>query len=151
MKKKVIVIGAGPGGLTSAMLLQNKGYDVVVYEKKPYIGGRNSKITLGEYNFDMGPTFFLMKNVLESVFEKTGRKLSDYAELISIDPMYRLSFSKEKEFFPSIDRNKIRNEIKRVFPGNEDGYDLYLKKESKKYKELIPCLEIPYGSIKDFL
>ena len=150
MKKKVIVIGAGPGGLTSAMLLQNKGYDVVIYEKKPYIGGRNSKITLGEYNFDMGPTFFLMKNVLESVFEKTGRKLSDYAELISIDPMYRLSFSKEKEFFPSIDRNKMRNEIKRVFPGNEDGYDLYLKKESKKYKELIPCLEIPYGSIKDF-
>lgn len=151
MNKKVIVIGAGPGGLTAGMLLQNKGYDVTIYEKKPYVGGRNSRINLGEYNFDMGPTFFLMKNVLEDVFKRTGRKLSDYADLTAIDPMYRLSFSKDKEFFPSTDTKKIKEEIKRVFPGNEDGYDLYLEKESKKYKQLIPCLEIPYGSIKDFM
>ena len=51
MKKKVIIIGVGPGGLTSAMLLQNEGYDVVIYEKNPYLGGRNSKISLGASPF----------------------------------------------------------------------------------------------------
>lgn len=150
MKKKVIIIGAGPGGLTAAMLLQSKGFDVTIYEKKPYVGGRNSRISLNEYQFDMGPTFFLMKNVLEDVFKRTGRNLNDYVELMDIDPMYRLSFAKDKEFFPSINSEKMIKEIKRVFPGEEDGYKQYLEKEEKKYKQLIPCLELPYGSIKDF-
>ena len=45
MKKEIIVIGAGPGGLASAMLLTAKGFNVKVYEKQPYIGGRTSKIS----------------------------------------------------------------------------------------------------------
>lgn len=150
MSKKVIIIGAGPGGLTAGMLLQNKGYKVTIYEKKPYFGGRNSKIELGEYKFDMGPTFFLMKNILEKVFRRTERNLSDHINLIPIEPMYRLSFSKEKEFFPWTNTEKIIQEIKRIFPGEEEGYKSYLKKEQIKYNKLIPCLEIPYSSYKDF-
>ena len=37
--RKVIVIGAGISGLTSAILLQKDGYDVTIYEKNPYAGG----------------------------------------------------------------------------------------------------------------
>ncbi|MEL7473909.1 MAG: FAD-dependent oxidoreductase, partial [Planctomycetota bacterium] len=79
------VIGAGPGGLATAMLLAARGADVTVYESQPTIGGRTARITLqgpaGAYHFDRGPTFFMMPYVLEEVFEATGRKLSDHAEL----------------------------------------------------------------------
>lgn len=44
MRKRVIVIGAGPGGLAAAMLLAGHGYQVDVFEKQPYVGGRNASI-----------------------------------------------------------------------------------------------------------
>ncbi|HQI05067.1 MAG TPA: FAD-dependent oxidoreductase [bacterium] len=65
MKKHVIVIGAGPGGLTSAMILAKRGFDVTVFEKDDQVGGRNKEIRLGEYSFDTGPTFLMLKNVLD--------------------------------------------------------------------------------------
>ena len=67
MSKQIIVIGAGPGGLASAMLLASKGYDVKVYEKQSYIGGRNSELRLGEFKFDMGPTFLSSSEGLEYI------------------------------------------------------------------------------------
>ena len=52
--KKIIFIGAGPGGLSAAMLLAHRGYKVEIYEKKDKIGGRNSPLEIGEFTFDMG-------------------------------------------------------------------------------------------------
>lgn len=149
MKKKVIIVGAGPGGLASGMLLAHKGYDVVFYEKKNYVGGRNGAIKSGGFTFDIGPTFFLMKDVLERIFQSTGRNLDDYVELVKLDPMYRLQFG-DKTFYPSTDRDKMLAEIERVFPGNSGGYEKYMAKEKKKYDKLIPCLEVPYGKVGDF-
>ena len=42
MQKKVLIIGAGPGGLTSGMMLAHRGYDVTIIEKAATIGGRNA-------------------------------------------------------------------------------------------------------------
>lgn len=149
MRKKVIIIGAGPGGLASGMLLAHNGFDTVFYEKKNYVGGRNGAIKSGGFTFDIGPTFFLMKDVLERIFLSAGRHLDDYVELVKLDPMYRLQFG-DKTFFPSTDRDKMLAEIERVFPGNSAGYEKYMAKEKKKYDKLIPCLEVPYGKIGDF-
>lgn len=57
LMRKVIVVGAGPGGLAAAMLLSGNGYKVEVYEKQKIIGGRTSRLQLEEYAFDLGPTF----------------------------------------------------------------------------------------------
>ncbi|WP_237737966.1 FAD-dependent oxidoreductase [Exiguobacterium antarcticum] len=57
MKQRVAVIGAGPGGLACAMLLAGRGVDVTVYEKQPIVGGRTSRVQVGDYQFDRGPTF----------------------------------------------------------------------------------------------
>jgi phytoene desaturase len=71
-KKKIAVIGAGTGGLAAAMLLAAEGHQVDVYEKQPFLGGRNSRVQIGEYAFDRGPTFFMMPHILEEIFAKTG-------------------------------------------------------------------------------
>ena len=65
--KKIIIIGAGPGGLAAGMLLASKGYKVKIYEKETIVGGRNGYITLGDYTFDIGPTFFMMKRTMSSL------------------------------------------------------------------------------------
>ena len=50
------------------MLLAQRGVDVQVFEKQPVIGGRNAEVRLGEYRFDLGPTFLMMKFLLDELF-----------------------------------------------------------------------------------
>jgi phytoene desaturase len=75
MRKRIIVVGAGLGGLAAAMLLAGKGYDVKVYEKQDYIGGRNAEIRMGDYKFDMGPTFLSMFHIVEELFTAANRRV----------------------------------------------------------------------------
>jgi phytoene desaturase len=94
----VAVVGAGPGGLATAVLLAASGADVTVYERADRVGGRTSRLSLtgasGDYYFDLGPTFFLMPYVLGEIFEAADRRLEDHVELKRLDPMYRLVFGK---------------------------------------------------------
>ena len=76
MSKRVLIIGAGPGGLASAMLLAKAGLDVTVIEKQPHVGGRTSAIEGAGYRFDLGPTFFLYPQILEEIFTAVGRDSS---------------------------------------------------------------------------
>lgn len=151
IKKKVIVVGAGPGGLTAAMLLAARGYEVVMYEKASRVGGRNQTITLGSYTFDTGPTFLMMLNILEEMFELTGRNVHDYLDIKRIDPLYRLKFIDGTEVFPTSDKAAMREQISRLFPGDEAGYDRYQVYEKKKYETLVPCLQVPYEKPTDYL
>jgi phytoene desaturase len=148
--RKVIIVGAGPGGLTAGMLLASKGYSVDIYEKENKVGGRNAVFHMGEYVFDMGPTFFMMKNVLETVFQKSGKRLEDFVEIIRLDPMYRLQFADGRALYPSPDKEMMRQTMEGFSKGSFQGYLRYLEKEKKKYDKLIPCLSIPYGKITDF-
>ncbi len=150
MGKKVIIIGAGPGGLAAGMLLAHKGYSVRIYEKQAEVGGRNARIQLGEYTFDVGPTFFLMKDVLEDIFERCGRRLADHVELKELDPMYRLCFKGGRTFYPSRNPSHMREAMEAFSPGSFAGYEKYLREEKRKYDKLIPCLSVPYSSVGDF-
>jgi len=151
MPKKVAIIGAGPGGLTAAMLLSSRGYDVQVFEKQPYVGGRNSAIELGDYTFDLGPTFLMMNFILEEVFELAGQNITDWLDIRRIEPMYRLSYGDGKELYPTGDRAQMIDELERVFPGSSKGYERYLDYEAKKFDHVVPCLRIPYGSPRHLL
>jgi len=144
-RKRVIVVGAGPGGLTSAMLLSHGGYDVTVFEKRDKVGGRNEPITGEGYTFDTGPTFLMMKFILDEVFNETGRKSEDYLDFTLLDPMYKLIFNdKELTIYP--DHEKTKKELARVFPGQERFYDEFLQKEKNRFDHMYPCLKKDYCS-----
>ena len=74
-QRKIVIIGSGPGGLAAGMLLASKGYEIEVFEKQNYLGGRNSAISADGYTFDLGPTFLMMKFILDEMFELTGRNM----------------------------------------------------------------------------
>jgi len=150
MAKKIVIIGAGPGGLTAGMILAHRGFDVEIFEKDSVVGGRNQPLTLNGYTFDTGPTFLMMNFVLEEMFQEAGCDIKDYLELIRLDPMYRLKFF-SNEVRASDDHEKMKAEIRREFPGQEDGLEKFLKKEETRLAYLFPCLQKPYSSIVDML
>lgn len=76
MSRTVNIIGAGPGGLATAMLLARSGVRVRVLERLAVPGGRTSSIATPEgFRFDLGPTFFLYPRVLAEIFQVCGRDL----------------------------------------------------------------------------
>ncbi len=151
MKKKIAIIWAGPGWLTAAMLLSNLWYEVDVYEKNNTIWGRNSRLTLlDKYHFDVWPTFLLMKNLLDEIFEIVWEKSSEYLDFHKIDPMYELFFW-DNSIPMTSDHEKMRKTITKLFPGEEKWFDKYLLYEEKRLKKMYPCLKANYGDLPSIL
>jgi len=59
---KIVIIGAGIGGLATANLLAQDGHDVHVYEKNDQLGGRTGQFKKDGFTFDTGPSWYLMSN-----------------------------------------------------------------------------------------
>ncbi|MDQ2832515.1 MAG: phytoene desaturase family protein [Acidobacteriota bacterium] len=149
-QKRVVIVGAGPGGLATAMILASRGFKVQVFEKAPRIGGRNGEVVLGDYRFDLGPTFLMMKYILDELFEETGRTTAQYLDCRLLDPMYRLHFE-NKTMLVRSRPDDMRAEIERAFPGEGAGLDHFLSAESIRFKKLYPCLQQEYKSPLAFL
>lgn len=85
MNKKAIVIGAGVGGLATAIRLAHKGIAVTVYEKNEYVGGKLSAFEKDGFYFDAGPSLFTKPSLLEDLFKEVGENLQDYFTYKKID------------------------------------------------------------------
>ena len=75
---KAIVIGAGIGGLATAIRLAKKGYAVEVFEANDYVGGKLSTFTLGDYRFDAGPSLFTMPQFVDDLFALCAENPTDF-------------------------------------------------------------------------
>lgn len=148
-RKKIFVIGAGPGGLAAAMLLAGRGYHVEVFEKQSYLGGRTSSFTKDGYTFDRGPTFLSMPYILEELFDAVGRRMNDYLSMIEIDPMYELKFD-TLSVFPSRDSSITKERIDQTFPGEGEGYLQFMRETEKKMNALMPVLQNRHSSLLDY-
>lgn len=147
MRPKITIIGAGPGGLTAGILLQKRGFEVTIYEKDGGPGGRNQAIELGDYRFDTGPTFLMMKYFLDEIFTETGRDINDYLDFYDLEPLYTLVF-KDKKMVHYKDKSKMKAEIEEYFPGESEGYDRLMEYEKERYSRLYPCLKKDYSYLK---
>jgi len=144
-KRRVIIVGAGPGGLTSAMILAHRQFDVTVFEADPTVGGRNSALRAEGFTFDRGPTFLMMQFILREMFEKAGRNVEDYLEFKPLDPLYCLKFG-DRNVLVSADHDKMRAQIREHFPGEEKGLDEFLHYERWRYGYLLPCIRKHYSN-----
>ena len=145
MSERMIVIGAGPGGLAAAMLLASKGYQVDVYEKQPWVGGRNAELRLGDFTFDTGPTFLSMLHLVEELFEATGRNLKDYMDAVELDPMYELIFE-DQNLVMTRNNQEMKKQINENFKGDGEGYERFMKDTGKKLEALSPILQTKMDS-----
>jgi phytoene desaturase len=149
-KEKVVIIGAGPGGLSSAMILAHKGYDVRIYESKDRVGGRNATITSGGYTFEIGPTFVMLPHVFEEIFIRAGKDIKNYVDMKFLPLMYELHYADGRKFDVFFDKAKLKNEIERIFPGESKGYDKYFKENKVKFDRLYRCLSVPYMRVWNY-
>ncbi|WP_395626464.1 phytoene desaturase family protein [Daejeonella sp.] len=89
---KIIVIGSGFSGLSTAAYLAAAGHDVHVYEKNDSAGGRARQLKIQNYVFDMGPSWYWMPDVFEKFFADFGYKVSDFYKLKLLNPSFDVVF-----------------------------------------------------------
>ncbi len=144
MSKRVLIIGAGPGGLATAMLLAKAGLEVTIIEKQPRVGGRTSAIEGDGYRFDLGPTFFLYPQILEEIFTAVGRDLHREIPMKKLDPQYRLTFGAGGELNATPDVERMVAEIAKLAPADAPQFRRFMTDNRVKLEKFAPCLQAPF-------
>ena len=150
---RIGIVGAGPGGLATAMLLAHAGADVTIHEAQPIVGGRTRRITMGDFAFDTGPTFFMMPWVLEEIFSAVGRRLADHADLHRLDPMYRLLIGRPGADPLTIDAtqdvDRMAATLDAIEPGDGAAFRRFMRDNRRKLELMTPILRKPIRSLLD--
>ena len=148
---RVVVIGAGPGGLASAMLLAKGGADVTVIEKRGTVGGRTSTMEAEGFRFDTGPTFFLYPQVLREIFASCGYSLEKEAPMYRLDPQYRLVFGGGGKVDATPDVERMKREIAEISPHDAARLEHYFRDNREKLERFTPILQSAFESWRDLL
>lgn len=73
MSKKIVIIGAGLGGLTAASLLAKAGHDVTVLERNSWVGGKSRRIEVAGQRIDTGPSLVTFPGVIDELYARYDR------------------------------------------------------------------------------
>ena len=149
--KKIVIVGAGPGGLASAVLLAAAGVKVKVIERLPVLGGRTSCIESQGFRFDLGPTFFLYPRVLEEIFRAAGTDLSSEVPMVRLDPQYRIQFGAGGHLDCTSDILGMERQIAALCPSDAPGFCRFLAENRAKLLKMQPCLETPFEGWRDVI
>ncbi len=133
MKKRIVVIGSGFAGLTSAAYLAKEGHDVTLLEKNPQTGGRASVWKENGFTFDMGPSWYWMPEVFEEFFNDFGKKASDYYQLVRLDPGYKIEFKNNESIVVPANLEALKNEFEKREKGSAAKLQAFLDDAEYKY------------------
>jgi phytoene desaturase len=149
--KRVVIVGAGPGGLATAMLLARSGVQVTVVEKSARVGGRTATLEQDGFKFDIGPTFFLYPRVLREIFADAGYELEREVPMKRLDPQYRLIFGDGGQIDATADVERMERQIAAISPADAAEFKNFLTQNRKKLASFMPVLETPFEKWSDLL
>lgn len=133
--RRIVIVGAGFGGLSAAALLAYRGYDVTLVEKNELYGGRARVHKDKGFQFDMGPSWYLMPDVFEEFFALFDKTPADFYELQRLDPQYRIFFSHD---------NIV--DVHADFEKNVELFDKLEPNGGKKLREFLDLAKVKYDT-----
>jgi len=111
---RVVVVGAGLGGLSAALRLAGAGREVTVVEREAVPGGRAGRLELDGYSFDTGPTVLTMPDLIADALDCVGERLEDWLDLRPVDPLYRAHYPDGSTLDVRADVDAMAAEVERV-------------------------------------
>lgn len=150
MSKKVLIVGAGLGGLATGLRLAKKGYEVEIIEKNAQAGGRVGQIKKDGFTFDTGPSFFSMSYEFRDFARDCGIELPfKYFEL---DPLYTVNFSNSPVIYSLYkDIAKLAAQFRESEPDFENNMKKYLEKSKRLFHDTNIVIKSNYNSLFDYM
>ncbi|MEW6208169.1 MAG: NAD(P)/FAD-dependent oxidoreductase [Acidobacteriota bacterium] len=150
MKRQVIIIGAGMGGLSSALRLAQRGFRVCVVEARPSAGGLASGFEKDGFRFDAGPYILLDRNGLEWAFNETGLDLASSIALRRIEDVYEVASESASVRFHS-DLEETAAGFERQWAGSGKRYKDFVESTLAVYERLRPLLYVSHPGLMDLI
>ena len=138
---RIIVVGAGFGGLAAAIRLRARGHDVQVVETRDQAGGRAGVFRQDGFTFDAGPTIITAPQLIRELFELTGRRMDDYVRLTSVDPFYRVRFHDGTSIDWSGSETERERAIAALSPTDVAGYRRFADQARSIFEEAFPLID----------
>lgn len=152
MKKDIIVIGTGFGGLATASRLLSHGHNVTMFEKRDKPGGRAYVYEMNGFKFDGGPTVITAPFMFDDIFAAAGKKREDYIDFVPCNPFYRIFDADGKSFDYNNDHEFTLGEIKKRNPSDADGYEKFLGTTKAIFdKGFVELADKPFLKFTDML
>ena len=137
-KKSAAIIGAGIGGITTAIYLAKNGYEVSVFEKNSTPGGRCGQLIRDGHRFDLGATMLMMPGIYREIFDSLGIPLFENNEIKPLEDLYKIYFDNNEVIAFSTDKEKMRVQHEKIEPGSfaksqkyvNDGYEIFPDRHS---------------------
>ncbi|MFM7722969.1 MAG: 1-hydroxycarotenoid 3,4-desaturase CrtD [Bacteroidota bacterium] len=118
--KKAVVIGAGIGGIATAIRLSRLGFKVHVYEQSYMPGGKCTQFEMDGYRFDKGPSLFTLPEVMKELFELCGEEMNAHFEYDQLDPICKYFFEDGLEFTSCSNIDEQVKNMAQVFQEDEN-------------------------------
>ncbi len=149
--KSVLVVGAGLGGLTTALRLAKKGYKVEILEKNEQAGGRLNQVKKDGFTFDSGPSFFSMSYEFKQFADECGIDIP--FRFVELDPLYTVNFSgSSKTYFLHKDLDKLAAQFAEEEPDFREKMTRYLKKSGALYNDTVDkVIKTNFDSVVGYL
>ena len=152
MKKNIIVIGSGFGGLGAASRLLSTGHNVTILESRDKPGGRGYTYEMDGFKFDGGPTVITAPFLFDEIWEAAGKKREDYFELVPCDPFYRIFDWNNQPFDYNDNHEFILSEIEKRNPRDKEGYTKFLSTTKAIFeKGFVELADKPFLNLSDML
>lgn len=125
-KKSAVIIGAGIGGIATAVYLAKNGYNVNVFEKNSSPGGRCGQLIRDGHRFDLGATMLMMPGIYREVFESLGIPLFENGDIKPLEDLYKIYFDNNEVLAFSTDENKMKAQLEKIEPGSFEKSQKYV-------------------------
>ena len=132
-KKSAVIIGAGIGGIATAIFLSKNGYNVSVFEKNSSPGGRCGQLIRDGHRFDLGATMLMMPDIYREIFDSLGIPLFERNEIKPLDNLYKIYFDNNEVIAFTTDKERMKIQHEKIEPGSyaksqkyvADGYEIF--------------------------
>jgi phytoene desaturase len=134
---KVAIIGAGVGGLASAVRFANQGHNVTVFEANSHAGGKINNLQLGGFRWDMGPSVFTGPEYLKQLYDLCDEDFEKFA-YFELENSFNYFFSDGQRFTLPKNRKALLDTFERELGEDPSIIEKYLKKSGENYKSIAP-------------
>ena len=146
MSEKVLIVGAGPGGLSAAILLAAAGLKVKIIERLLQSADGLPPSRQTDSSSISVLLFSSIPRALEEIFQAAGADLWQEVELVRLDPQYRILFGKGGQLDCTSDVGRMEEAIAKLAPADAPAFRRFIAENRLKFERMKPFLASPFQS-----